>query len=171
MRVDTSEFLGMHGLMRIQVHEDGRLVDERVTQNLMCSAGYNQLVASVVWSAAEDQNAAMGGTTPTQVLYPVYGAVGSASPTPAASDTKLGTELGRSTISEANHSGNQMILVFFYPTTSVPWVMTECGVFVSGSSTATSTANTGLLLNHAVFAGVTKTAAQTSTLFATFSWN
>jgi hypothetical protein len=64
-----------------------------------------------------------------------------------------------------------MILVFFYPTTSVPWVMTECGVFVSGSAAATSVANTGLLLNHAVFAGVTKTAAQTATLLATFTFS
>ena len=165
------ESLGMRGLMRLQVHENGRLVDERVTPNLMCSAGYNQLVASVVWSAASDVNAQMGGTAPTQVLYPVYGAVGSASPTPLITDTTLGTELGRATLSEANYSGNQMILVFFYPTTSVPWVMTECGVFVSGSSTATSTLNTGLLLNHAVFAGVTKTATQTATLLATFTFS
>ena len=63
-----------------------------------------------------------------------------------------------------------MIFVFFYPTSVSPWVMTECGVFVSGSSTATSVANTGLLLNHAVFGAVTKTAAQTATLLATFSF-
>jgi hypothetical protein len=161
----------MHGLMRLQVHEDGRLIDERVTPNLMCSAGYNQLVASVVWSAAQDVNAQMGGTAPTQVLYPVYGAVGSASPTPLSSDTQLGTELGRATLSEANYSALVAQFVFFYPTTASPWVMTECGVFVSGSSTATSTLNTGLLLNHAVFAGATKTAAQTATLLATFTFS
>ena len=165
------ESLGMRGLMRLQVHENGRLVDERVTPNLMCSAGYNQLVASVVYAAAEDVNAQMGGTAPTEMLCPVYGAVGSASPTPLISDTTLGTELGRATISEANYSGNQMILVFFYPTTSVPWVMTECGVFVSGASTATAIASTGLLFNHAVFASVTKTAAQTATLMATFTYS
>jgi|ERR1035437_272719 hypothetical protein len=164
----------MHGLMRLQVHENGRLVDERVTPNLMCSAGYYQLVACSAWSVAEDQSAAMGTPTPIQVLYPCYGAVGSASPTPLSTDVQLGAELGRAVVTESNYSGNQMTIMFFYPTSSSPWVMTECGVFVSSGAangTATTAANTGLLLNHAVFAGVTKTAAQTATLLATFTFS
>jgi hypothetical protein len=157
--------------MRLLVHdEDGRLVVEREHRNLICNAGVAQLAAATVWAAAQDQNLAMGSPLRPQVMYPIYGALGSSSTAASAADTQLGAELGRSVVADAGYSGSQILFTFFYPTSLVDWTITECGVFVSGASTATSSANSGLLLNHVVFGAVTKTAVQTATLQASFTF-
>lgn len=171
MELTLSEKVGVVGLMRLVVCDDrGRVVEEREHPNLICAAGVAQLSASIVWAAAQDQNVAMGSPLTPQTMFPIYGAVGSSSTAANSADAQLGAELGRVVVVEAASSGFQVLFTFFFPTTAIDWAITECGVFVSGSLTASGSANTGLLLNHSVFAAVTKTTVQTATLQASFTF-
>lgn len=165
--MELSEQITMRGHVIVRVFDGDELVDQAEHDNLICVNGLTVLTASMLWSAAQDQNANLGGLIPVANMYPVYGALGSSNTTPGASDTQLGAELGRSVISYASSSSGGLLLTFFYPTTATPWTIWEAGVFL----TATSSANNGALLNHAVLTtSVTKGAAQTATLQATFNF-
>ena len=67
------------GRVRLQVREasSGLLVCERDVSNVMCTAGLNYLAQAALWSAVEDQNAAMGSPFTATYLAPIFGAVGS----------------------------------------------------------------------------------------------
>lgn len=117
--------------------------------NITCTAGLTAFAAALVWSGIEDQASALGVTSSTY-LAPLYGAVGSGTGTVAASDTALFSELGRETVGAGASSPATPSLaatatwLFYFPSPSSTWTVTEAGVF----SNATSTAGSGTLLDH-----------------------
>lgn len=92
-------------------------------------------------------NRLIGDTTYTAIVN--YGAIGTGSTTPAVSDTQLTTESARTTLAFGqNVSNNQAVLQFFFTdATLANTTYREFGTFVDG----TASANTGKILNHALF--------------------
>lgn len=85
----------------------------------------------------------------TYTLNINYGAIGTGSTTPTASDTQLTTETNRTTVSYSQDSGfNEAMLQFFFPDSMLTnQTYYEFGTFVDGSATA----NSGQIFNHALF--------------------
>lgn len=234
--------VGLKGRIRLSVREarSGLLVAERDVSNVMCTVGLNYLAQAALWSAVEDQNAAMGSPFTATTMAPIYGAVGSSATStftlastinsgtaytsvaatvsqnlPAGSyitlgygtnsvqtvevptaqvgttintapftasanftsgstvgvvtpaDTALGTELARQVVIGGGSSSSPATwsVTFFYGTTATSWTVTEFGLFLN----ATSTAGSGLLLDHAIVPATTKGSTQTLTAQATFT--
>ena len=150
---------------------DGTVRDERVGDNVTCTGGLTAMAAALAWSGIEDQAATLGVTTPTY-LTPLYGAVGSGSGTVSPSDTALFSELGRQTVgagaySPATSSINALTTwLFYFPSPSSTWTVTEAGVFAN----ATSTSGSGTLLDHWAFSpSVTVPTTDTLLLQVAFS--
>jgi hypothetical protein len=138
------------------------------------------LVAALVWSGVEDQNANIGSPFSPTFLAPMWGAVGIGTVTntttpingsnPAVqADTTLISEVARAVVSAggstaATGSNNPTVTwLFLIPAPVSNISITEAGIFVGG--TATSTLGTGQLLDHAILsAPVAQTTAQLATL-------
>ena len=141
------------GLLSVTVlGPDGEVVDRREGTNVVCTTGYSAFAAALVWSGLQDQAANLGLTTST-FLTPLYGAVGSGAATPVKSDTQLVSELGRVTVSGGGATpasasvGALTSWLFYFPNPASNWTVTEAGLFAN----ATSTANSGSMLNHWAF--------------------
>lgn len=140
-------FTGRLGLK--VVDPDGRVVDERAGDNVVCTTGYTVIAAALAWSGVQDQASSLGITTATY-LTPLWGAVGSGTGAVAKSDIQLQAELGRVTVSGAGStpaSGTiaaQTTWLFYFPNPSVTWTVAEAGVFAN----ATSAANSGSMVDH-----------------------
>lgn len=140
--------------------------------NVTCTAGLSAFAAALVWSGIEDQAANLGVTSPSY-LTPLYGAVGSGTGTPAASDTALFSELGRQTVGGAAASpatpsiaALATFLFYFPPPPSGIWTVTEAGMFAGASPAAGS----GTLLDHYALASpVTVTSPDTCLLQVSLS--
>jgi hypothetical protein len=170
--VDTAWFqANKHNVNAIQTPPDDAVLDKRDGDNIMCTTGLTILAAALVWSGVQDQAANIGIPTPTY-LTPLYGAVGSGTGTVAISDTQLFTELGRQTVNAgastpATPSLNaQATWLFYFSSPASTWTVTEAGVFAN----ATSSANSGTLLDHWAFSP-TVTVATTSTLILQASFS
>lgn len=171
-----SGLLGIHGRLSLTVlDEDEQVVDYREGDNIMCTAGLTVLASALVWSGIQDRSSALGVTSPTY-LTPLWGAVGSGSGTVAASDTLLFNELGRQQVgagasSPATPSINALATwLFYFPSPSVTWTVTEAGVFANGSSNAASVATAGTMIDHwAVSPSVTVSTSNTLILQASFT--
>jgi hypothetical protein len=143
----------IHGRFTLTVKgPNGRVRDERVGENVVCTAGFTQLAAALMWSGIQDQAANLGVTTPTY-LTPLYGAVGSGTGTVAKSDTALFSELARVTVGggasapASSAVAAQTTWLFYYPSPPSTWTVTEAGVFAG----ATSVAGSGFMLDHWAF--------------------
>lgn len=153
MELNSSGGLRLSGHLALEVRRaDGSLRERREGDNVVCTAGFTALAAALVWSGIQDQALNMGVTSPTY-LTPLYGAVGSGSGTPAASDTQLFAELGRQVVgagasSPATPSVNALCTwLFYFPSPATPWSVTEAGVFANSASTP----NSGTLVDHWAF--------------------
>lgn len=168
--------IGIHGHLSLTVLDaDENVVDFRDGDNIMCTNGITAIANSLVWSGIQDQATALGVTTPTY-LTPLFGAVGSGVGTVAASDTLLFSELGRVTIGAGASTpatptiNAQTTWLFYFPSPSVTWTVTEAGVFANGSSSAASVAAAGTLLDHWAFTPtITVSTSNTLILQATFT--
>lgn len=166
----------IHGRLSLTVlDEDKNIVDYREGDNVMCTNGLTAIANSLVWSGIQDQAANLGVTSPTY-LTPLWGAVGSGTGTPAASDTLLFHELGRQTVgagaaSPATPSINSLVTwLFYFPAPSVTWSVTEAGVFANGSFNPADVTTAGTMLDHWMFSPVvTVSTANTLILQASFS--
>jgi hypothetical protein len=168
--VSSSEPFRLHGRFTLRTFRDGLVSAERTADNILCAAGLSVLVTAVNWSAVEDQNGAMGNPFSITYLAPILGALGSGSGTPAATDTALFSELSygdytRQVVSAAGTTAatgsnpGSIVWEFFFPTTAEAWTITECGVFV------TATTSSGSLFDHAIISpSVTKPAGETALL-------
>lgn len=143
----------VHGVFTLTVKgPDGDVRDERVGENVVCTAGFTQMAAALMWSGMQDQAANLGITSPTY-LTPLYGAVGSGAGTVAKSDTALFSELGRQPVGGAGASpasslvAAQATWLFYFPQQASTWTVTEAGVFAG----ATSVAGSGFLMDHWAF--------------------
>lgn len=123
----------------------GRLKSRRRYRNKVCNAGLGVLMG---WLNLEN---------PT--LVPIYGAVGTGSGTPAATDTALFTELARVQLSYNYRSTATTTLDFFFTSSQANGTLTEAGVFLGASGTAGS----GSLLSHALITQV-KNSTETLTV-------
>lgn len=92
-----------------------------------------------------------------------YVALGTSNIAPSASDTKLGAEVFRKKISSYANGGTGEILANGYiaPTEAVGVVIAEVGFF--GGNSATSTANSGILIARGLYSH-TKTGTESLTL-------
>lgn len=143
----------LHGLLKATVlNPDGSIADVRIGENVICTTGYTAMTAALTWAGASDQATALGLTMATD-LTPLYGAVGSGTGTPVKSDTQLFTELSRTVVGGAGStpaSANVSALaswLFYFPSPSVAWTVTEAGAFAN----ATSAINSGSMVDHWAF--------------------
>lgn len=87
------------------------------------------------------------------ISSPIYGAVGTGSPTPPAvtfpaTDTQLVTEVGRARIGQGGSSSTSFTWSTVITNLSgLPWTITEGGIFLDASNIE----NTGSMLNHFAF--------------------
>lgn len=173
--VSNSSF-SIHGRLSLTVlDKDENVVDYREGDNVMCTNGLTVLASSLVWSGIQDQAANLGVTSPSY-LTPLWGAVGSGTGVVAASDTLLFNELGRQTVgagasAPATPSINALATwLFYFPSPSVTWTVTEAGVFANGSSNPATVTTAGTLLDHWLFSpSVTVSTVNTLILQASFN--
>lgn len=134
------------------VGADGAVRDHRAGQNVVCTTGFTQMAQALVWSGIQDQATSLGVTSPTY-MTPLYGAVGSGATAATKADTQLTTELGRVTVGAGGSTPASASVaalatwLFYFPNPITTWSVNEAGVFAQASSTA----NSGSLLNHWVF--------------------
>ena len=147
------ESLALRGEYRFVFRDarTGRVTREATYRNVVCVNGKSYLAS---WLNQEI------GANPT-----IYGAIGTgASPNPQSTDTQLVTELSRVVLASSQRTGNQVVMDFFWTTSTGNGVLTEAGVFLAGSATA----NSGNLLSH-VLISENKTSAETLTVEFTFT--
>lgn len=169
---DHEGALRVHGRLSLTVVQpDGTVRDWREGDNIMCTVGLGAIAGALVWSGLQDQAANLGVTTPTY-LTPLYGAVGSGTGTVAASNTALFTELGRQIVGAGASTpatptiNAQCTWLFYFPSPTTTWTVTEAGVFAS----ATSSAGSGTMLDHWAFSP-TLTVPTTDTLILQASFS
>ncbi len=169
------------GLSDVEILRQLRRPDAVSTNhNIMCINGLTVLVAALVWSGVEDQNANIGSPYSPTFLAPMWGAVGvgtvtnTTAPingsTPAVqADTTLISEVARAVVSAGGSTAAgsataaTVTWLFLIPAPVSNISITEAGIFVGG--TATSTPGSGQLLDHAILsAPVAQTTAQIATL-------
>lgn len=143
----------IHGLFTLTVKgPDGKVQDERSGENVVCTQGFTQIAAALMWSGMQDQAANLGVTSPTY-LTPLYGAVGSGAGTVAKGDTALFSELGRQPVGGSAASPASSLIaaqatwLFYFPPPASTWTVTEAGVFAG----ATSVTGSGFLMDHWAF--------------------
>lgn len=98
-------------------------------------------------------------TTPDNVPYANYVALGSGTNTPANGDTTLQTETYRNAVASRTNSQNIAYITAFYNATETSGTFREAGIFCNGSGSA----NTGVLLSR-VAINVTKSTSETLTI-------
>jgi len=134
------------------VRADGTVRERRDGENLVCTTGFTQIAAALMWSGIQDQAANLGITSPTY-LTPLYGAVGSGAGTPAKSDTALFSELSRQAVGAAGSTPASSTIpsaatwLFYFPNPTSTWTVTEAGIFAG----ATSVSGSGAMLDHWAF--------------------
>jgi hypothetical protein len=160
-----SSGIEIHGRFTLQViGPDNEIRDQRVGENVVCTSGFSQIAAALMWSGMQDQAANLGVTSPT-FLAPLYGAVGSGVGTVAKSDVALFSELGRQPVGgSASGPASSLIAaqatwLFYFPNPATTWSVTEAGVFAG----ATPVAGSGFMMDHWAFSP-TVTVPTTDTL-------
>lgn len=161
----------IHGRLTLTVLDElGDVADQAAGDNIVCTTGFTALAAALMWSGIQDQAAQIGVTSPTW-LTPLYGAIGSGTTAVAKGDTKLATELSRQVVGAGASSpatisiAAQTTFVFYFPSPTANWTITEAGVFANASSKA----NTGTMLDHWSFSpAVTVTPTQSAILQVSF---
>jgi hypothetical protein len=150
---EARDKVGLAGRLKLVVADRwGRVVDEREGDNVICTTGYTAIAAALTWSGLQDQAANLGVVSATY-LTPLFGAVGSGAGTPAKADTQLFAELGRQTVGAGAASpatpsvAAEAVWQFYFPQPPAAWTVTEAGLFAA----ATSTANSGTMLDHWAF--------------------
>ena len=138
--------LTAHGRWSFRYHdtETGQDRAGGVYDNQICLVG---CIVVAAWLNGE--NPALG----------LYGAVGTSAAQPVFGDTVLGSEFARVALAASSRAGAVTNLEFFFTTSQANTTITECGCFL----TATSTANSGQLLSHALINEV-KTSSETMTI-------
>jgi hypothetical protein len=166
----------LHGRLTLRTFEQdnpGIVVEESSSENLFCVNGLSQMILAMNWSAVQDQNDNMGDPFEEADMFPIYGAVGTGTTTPTASDTILAAEVARTVVVSAGTNaafGSQnpsVTWLFLFPVPAATTIVSEAGVFLNASSLA----NSGSLFDHALISPtVTQATSQLLTLTAIFTW-
>lgn len=130
---DTLTIAGVYTFTRRRA-ATGEMLSRHVYKNVACLPG-KQFIAA--WL---NQEAGYGGN-PT-----VFGAVGTSTATPQASDTQLGAEFARVVLASQSRAGNVLTWDFFFTTAqgNAGTNLREAGAFLGGSTVTGS----GSLLSH-----------------------
>ena len=137
----VTEELKATGLVKI-VHTNaaGELVKEFNVPNLVVTAGKNHIAAKI--AATTNSPAAM-----------THMAIGTGTSTPGASDTTLGTQTGRVSLSGSTVSTNTITYTATFPAGTGDGAITEAGVFNASSG--------GTMLCRTTFPVVNKASGDT----------
>ncbi|QGH73497.1 MAG: hypothetical protein [Siphoviridae sp. ctvD11] len=119
------------------------------SHNVVCNLGKNAVAARL-----------NNETTYTTIIN--EGAVGTGTATPLATDTQLGTENTRFTLTSnyRSRTNNVTTLEFYFSPSQANTHLTEFGAFIDG----TGAANSGQMFNHATI-DVTKVSTQSLSVF------
>lgn len=160
--MDIRGTLAVHGRLSLEVQdaETGRVVARRSSPNLIVSAGLTALAQAMNWAFIQEYNSTWGNpySSTSGDLGPVYGAVGTSSTAPTASDVALGFEVGRQLVTNSAFGGGILTLSFFMPTSVGNGSIVESGVFVGAGlvmPTLTSTLTAGSVYTTLPVSGVT----------------
>jgi hypothetical protein len=152
-RLESAEQLLVRGRLRLDlVGPDGLVRERREGSNVMCTGGFTQLAAALVWSGLTDQAANVGAAGPVY-LAPLYGAIGTGAGVPAKADTGLFTEYARQAVGAGASTpatssiAAQATWLFYFASPASTVTITEAGLFVG----ATSQAGSGTLVDHWAF--------------------
>jgi hypothetical protein len=129
------------GLVTItQTNSEGKLVKEFQVPNLVVTAGKNHIAAKI--AATTNSPASM-----------THMAIGTGTSTPGASDTSLGTQTGRVSLSGSVVSTNTITYTATFPAGTGDGAITEAGVFNASSG--------GTMLCRTTFPVVNKASGDT----------
>lgn len=107
----------------------------------------------------------LGDTTYSGAIN--YGALGTSSAAPAASDIKLGAEVARKLFARRTRTDAQVNFDFFYSQLDTSGTYEEFAMFIDGDAGADS----GQMFNHALTGGWSKTNAEAMTVSAQININ
>lgn len=131
-----NESLDIKGVVKLEViGSDGKVKQTLETPNLITTAG-KSLVAQLVTGT---------GTAFTHM------AIGTSSTSPSASDTGLGSEAGRVTLTSKTVTNNAVAFVGDFPAGTGTGTIVEAGIFNASSG--------GTMLNRATFSSISKSAS------------
>jgi hypothetical protein len=137
----VTEELKATGLVKIvQTNAAGQIVKEFQVPNLVVTAGKNHIAAKI--AATTNSPAAM-----------THMAIGTGTSTPGASDTALGTQTGRVSLSGSVVSTNTITYTATFPAGTGDGAITEAGVFNASSG--------GTMLCRTTFPVVNKASGDT----------
>ncbi len=135
----------IRGTIKIRAYKAGtkELIQELVFRNLIMqgsNTGKDLIVQKMI--------AAFTGSDP-YTLHITHGAIGTGQTAPTTSDTQLGSESARVSLTYGQDSGyNEAVMQFFFPDSALTnQTYYEFGTFVDGSGSA----NSGKLFNRALF--------------------
>ena len=154
-----------HLLRLLEVSDADQVVE---ADNIMCVNGLSQMIQSFLWSSIADQNANMGSPYDATFMYPIYGAIGTGTTVPTATDVQLSAEEARAICASGGATnasvGNdpQVVWSFLFGAPGSNQTIAEAGVFLC----ATGAPNNGFLLDHAL---ITPTVAQATTQLLTLT--
>jgi hypothetical protein len=124
----------------VQTNAEGKIVKEFQVPNLVVTAGKNHIAAKI--AATTNSPAAM-----------THMAIGTGTSTPGASDTTLGTQTGRVSLSGSVVSTNTITYTATFPAGTGDGAITEAGVFNASSG--------GTMLCRTTFPVVNKASGDT----------
>lgn len=138
---------GIKGVLSLEVRDadSGLVVARRRADNLIVTSGLNVLASALNWAFVQNYNAGWGSpfSSSSGNLGDVYGAVGTGTSTPVASQASLDSEVGRVILTTGTNSSNVLTYQFFFGTTAANGVISEAAVF-TGASSLQTTLTTGL---------------------------
>lgn len=118
------------------------------------------VVKNLVPQAARNMIAGIlnGELTYTGIIN--YGALGTSATAVSSSDTQLGAEVKRKNVATRTRTNSQITFDFYYSKSDTSGTYQEFGMVVDG----TATANTGVLFNHLLTGGWTKSSSESLTV-------
>ena len=132
--------MGVRGNFKFTLLDlEGKVVQVKEYKNVVCTALLNMVAARL--------NAE---TTYTGIIN--YLALGTGTNTPAAADTKLQTEIARTTVYDRSRANNVTTLEFYFAPADAIGNLKEVGAFIDG----TASADSGQIFDRAAI-DVTKT--------------
>ena len=118
--MNFEDTLKMKGELEIVVRdENGNIKEVKHAKNLVVSAGKTYIASRIV------------GTS-SNIMSNM--AIGTATSTPTASDTQLGTEAGRVVLASSSNSANAITYTATFPAGTGTGAITEAGIFNANSS-------------------------------------
>lgn len=138
LRRERLDILAISGLIRITATDPltGAVVEVVESHNIIPTVGKQAIGDALIDAAAQFDT----GIT--------YCAIGTDSTTPVLSDTALGTESARKAITTKTRSSNTLTFSTFFTAAECTYAIEEVGLF--GTSTASASADSGVLFGHAL---------------------